>query len=174
MDDIATHWHAHGCTPHATAWHGGMAGAHAGRGEMHPVFPSCPPHSTFPLSSPLFLFSLVSGCTPSTTLLPLHAPSFLLLVWFSPQSCCSVCHCVIVILTTHSHDVLLPPPLSSFPLPTHQQTALGCEASCTRRAGMLAAPEEDLLTKEHTALPPTPPPFLMSVRTRRCSCRALP
>ena len=39
---------------------------------------------------------------------------------------------------------------------------------------MLAAPEEDLLTKEHTALPPTPPPFLMSVRTRRCSCRALP
>ena len=127
-----------------------------------PLFPLC--------FSPWFL-----GAHPAPLFFSLpSSPSFLLLVWFSPQSCCSVCHCVIVILTTHSHDVLLPPPLSSFPLPTHQQTALGCEASCTRRAGMLAAPEEDLLTKEHTALPPTPPPFLMSVRTRRCSCRALP
>ena len=127
---------------------------------------------------PLFFSPWFLGVHPAPLFSPAPAssPSFLLLVWLRNQSYCSVCHCLIVILTTHSHGVLLPPPsLSSFPLPTHQQAALGCEASRTWRAGMLAAaPEEDLVTKEHTALPPTPPPFLMSVRTRRCSCCALP
>ena len=134
-------------------------------------------HLASPLSLfPIFLFSLVSGCTSSTTPLFPHSPSVLLLVWGFPQSCCSVCHTIIVILTTHLYDVLLPPPLSSFPLPTHQQAALGCEASCTWIAGMLAAaPEEDLVTKEHTILSSnTPPPFLMSVNTRHCSSCALP
>ena len=47
-------------TPHATvAWHGGMAGAHAGRGEMHLVFPPC-----FPLSPLLPLALLASGRPP--------------------------------------------------------------------------------------------------------------
>ena len=162
-------------TPHATAWQGGMAGAQAGRGEMHPVFPSCSPSPLSPLF-PLFSFSPWFLGAFSTTLLP--APASSLLVPFPclvfPQFCCSVCHCLIVILTTHPHDVLLPP-LSPFPLPTHQQAAFGCEASPTWIAGMLAAaPEEDPVTKEHTTLSSNTFPFLMSVRTRRCSCRALP
>ena len=118
------HNNDHPSTPHATAWHGGMAGAHAGRGEMHLVFPSCSPPSPlfFSLSFPPFLLFLASGCTPSTTLLPAPAssPSFLLLVWLRNQSYCSVCHCLIVILTTHSHGVLLSPfSLSLSLLPQH-------------------------------------------------------
>ena len=161
-------------TPHATAWHGGMGGAQAGRGGMHPVFHLGPPPS--PLFPPFFFSPWLLGAH-ATPLLSLFLPPLVsspCLV--SPQSYCSVCHCMVVILTTRPHGVLLfPLSLSSFPLPTHQQAALGCDASPTWRAGMLAAPpEEDLVTKEHTALPPTPPPFLMFMRTRRCSCCALP
>ena len=39
---------------------------------------------------------------------------------------------------------------------------------------LAAAPEEDPVTKEHTTLSSNTFPFLMSVRTRRCSCCALP
>ena len=126
---------------------------------MHPVFPPCsPPLPFFPLPplSPLLLFFLASGCTRHTPLPPSLLPSsFLLPVWFA-QPCCSVCHCLIVILTTHSHNAAFSPSLplsSSFPLPTRQQAALGCEASPTWRAGVLAASlEADLVTKEHTIL----------------------
>ena len=130
-------------------------------------FHLAPPLSPFTPLLPLFLFSLVSRCTPSTTLLlPPSYPPFSSPCLDFPQSCCSVCHCMIVILTTHSHGVLLPPSLSSFPLPTHQQTALGCEASCTWIAGMpAAAPEEDPVTKEQVAPPSNTSVFLMSVRT---------
>ena len=123
MHDIATHWHAHGCTPHATAWHGGMAGAPAGRGgEMHPVFPSCFPSPLFPPLLPLFFSPWFLGVHPAPLFSPAPAssPSFLLLVWLRNQSYCSVCHCLIVILTTHSHGVLLSPfSLSLSLLPQH-------------------------------------------------------
>ena len=129
---IGMHMDAHNnhppSTPHATAaWHGGMGGAQAGRGEMHPFFHRAPPLLFLPSSPlfPIFLFSLVSGCAPSTTLLPSPASSPLVsspcLVF--PQSCCSVRHCIIVILTTHSHNVLLPPSSLLFPTPN---TPAGC------------------------------------------------
>ena len=116
------HNNDHPSTPHATAWHGGMAGAQAGRGEMRPVFPSSSPS---PLPPPQFSFLLGFWVhTPSTTLLPAPASSPFIsspcLVF--PQSCCSVCHCMSVILTTHSHNVLLFPSLPLF-LPLHSQHA---------------------------------------------------
>ena len=71
-------------TPHTTAWQGGMAGAHAGRGEMHPVFPSCSPYpfsrSPLSLSLPLFPFWVnIHHSTPLFSPFP-SSPSFLLLV----------------------------------------------------------------------------------------------
>lgn len=155
-----------------------MAGAPAGRGgEMHPVFPSCFPSPLFPSLLPLFLFSLVSRCTPSTTLLlPPSYPAVSSPCLAFPQSCCSVRHCMIAILTTHPHGVLLPPCLS--PLSHSQHTSRlhldarldphgvqGCWQHHLKRT---------LSLRSTPPLPPTPPPFLMSVRTRCCSCCALP
>ena len=66
--------------------------------------------------------------------------------------------------------------LASFPLSTLQQAALGCEASCTWIAGMLAAaPAEDLVTKEHTVpvLQHLPLPHVCEYTTLQLLCTAI-
>ena len=65
--------------------------------------------------------------------------------------------------------------LASFPLSTHQQAALGCEASCTWIAGMLAAaPAEDPVTKEHTTTSSntSPVPHVFEDTTLQLLCAA--
>ena len=156
-----------------------MAEAHVGRGEMHAVFPPCSPSLSFHPSSPPFSFLLgfwvhtQHHTSPSPFILP---PPFLLLVWLS-QSYCSVCHCMIVILTTHSHGVLHPP-LSLFPSSHSQHTSrlhLDARLDPHGEQGCRQQHLKRTLSQRSTPpLPPTPPPFLMSVRTRRCSCCALP
>ena len=159
MDDIATHWHGHGCTqppppPLLTQQHGMVAWLEHMRAEVRCTRFSIvapPPLLFLPLPSSPFAFLL--GFWVRTQ----HHSSFLSLLppRFFPLSGVSPILVQRVPLRDcdphRSHGVLLSPSLflSSFPLPTHQQTALGCEASRTWRAGMLAAaPEEDLVTKE--------------------------
>ena len=86
---------------------------------MHPVFPPCSPSPLSPALPPFFLFSLVFGCTPSTTLLPFFPLVFSPCLALKPIGC-SVCHTIIVILTTHLYDVLLP---SFSPLSHSQHTS---------------------------------------------------
>ena len=130
MDDIATHWHGHGCTqppppPLLTQQHGMVAWLEHMRAEVRCTRFSivAPPLSSFSRSPlPPLLFSLVFGCAPSTTLL--FSPFFPLVsspCLVFPQSWCSVCHCVIVILTAHT--VCCFPPLSFSPLSHSQHTS---------------------------------------------------
>ena len=154
-------------------WHGWSTGRQ--RWDA-PCFPSWPP--PFPPLPPIFLFSLASRCTRHTTLVPLPSPPhFFSLPGFPPILLQRVPlhHCG----PHHSPTWCAAPPalpLSFFPLPTHQQAALGCEASCTWIAGMLAAaPEEDPVTKEHTTPSSTtsPLPRVCEDMTLKLLCTAI-
>ena len=154
-----------------TQQHGMVAWLEHTRAEVRcTLFFHLAPLSSFILSSPLFLFSLVSRCTSSTTLLP--RPRFFplvsspclaskpILLQRVPLPDCDPHHS----LTWCAAFPLLS--LSFLATPTHQQAAFGCEASPTWIAGMLAAaPEEDPVTKEQVAPPSNTSVFLMSVRT---------
>ena len=85
---------------------------------MLPALPYSPPLPP-PFSS--FLLGLQVHTQHHTSPSPFIPPFFFSLPDF-PQSCCSVCHCMIVILTTHSHNAAFFPSPPLFP-PSHSQHA---------------------------------------------------